>query len=154
VILVLLGTNPYSFERLARAMDQLAGQHGWDVFMQTGNTNYKPSNCRYAAFLPRKQVQSLVKDCEVLVAQGGAGSMHEGLAAGRPVVAVPRRPELGESLDHQTELVQALEQTGRLIGVYHIECLYESIQKARSFCACAAASHRIPEIITSYIDTL
>ena len=154
MILVLLGTNPYSFDRLACAMDKLAGQHGWDVFMQTGNTIYKPMHCRYAAFLPREQLQSLVKDCEILVTQGGAGSIHDGLAAGRAVVAVPRLPEFNESQDEQIELVQAMEKAGRLIGVYNIEQLYESIQKALSFCAHTDVPHRINKLIANYIDKL
>ena len=154
MILVLLGTNPYSFDRLARAMDDLARQHKWDVFMQTGNTVYKPLHCRHAAFLPNEQVQSMVRKCEVLVTQGGAGSIHEGLATGRPVVAVPRRPDLGESQDHQEELVKAMEQAGRLIGVYDITHLYENIQNARSFQPRPRESHRIPKMIIHYLDTL
>lgn len=122
--------------------------------MQTGNTNYKPLHCRYAAFLPREQIQKLVTECEVLVTQGGAGSIHEGLACGRPVVAVPRQPELNESQDQQMELVKAMEHAGRLIGVYNIATLYECIQKARTFHACIPAKHRITELITNYIDTV
>ena len=154
MILVLLGTSPYGFDRLACAMDDLAKQHGWDVFIQTGNTKYKPSHCRYEAFLPHEQIEKLVSECEVLVTQGGAGSIHEGLACGRPVVAVPRLAFLNETKDQQSELVQALEHAGRLIGVYNIENLYECIQKSRTFNAHISEKHRITELIANYIDTI
>lgn len=152
MILVLLGTNPYSFVRLARAVDALAGRHGWEVFMQTGNTPYRPVHCNSEAFVPRAKIQALVRKCALLVAQGGAGSLRDGLAAGKPVVAVPRQPELGESQDRQEQLVRALEQEGRIIGVYNIQDLESAIARAFSFKPAVSRRHCIPELIGSFLD--
>lgn len=154
MILTLLGTNPYAFGRLASAMDELAGRHGWDVFMQTGHTPFAPRHCRHADFLPRERIVELVRACEVLVTQGGAGSIHEGLAAGRPVVAVPRRPELGESQDRQEDLVRALEAQGRVLAVHDIAALESAIAAARTFRAAPAPGNRIPALIRDYLGNL
>lgn len=122
--------------------------------MQTGNTAYQPKHCRHTAFISHEQVKSLIIECDVLVTQGGAGSIHEGLAAGRPVVAVPRCPELGESQDAQVELVRAMEQAGRLIAVYDIKDLYACIQNAFSFHPTPSTPHRINSLIKDFLERL
>lgn len=154
MILVLLGTNPYSFERLARAVDDLAGSRGWDVMMQTGHTPYVPRYARHAAFLPREEIRELVRRCSVLIAQGGAGSIHEGLAAGKPVVAVPRRPELGEAQDRQEELVRALERQGRILAVYELAELESAVDRARTFQPPPPPPNEIPLLIARYLESL
>lgn len=154
VILVLLGTNPYSFERLARAVDELAGRRGWDIVMQTGHTPYRPKHGRHAAFVPRDEIRRLVQQCDMLITQGGAGSIHEGLAAGKPVIAVPRRPELGESCDRQEDLVRALEQQGRILAVYDVQHLDAAVIDAYTFRASAPPPNRIPSLITEFLETL
>lgn len=154
MILVLLGTNPYSFERLARAVDELAARHGWDVFIQMGNTPYQPKHCQYATFLPRAEVAAKARECELMIVQGGTGSIHEGLAAGKPVVAVPRRPQLGESQDYQEDLVRAMEAQGRLLGVYEIDQLEVVIERARSFRAAPGPGNRISSLVRDYLESL
>lgn len=154
MILVLLGTNPYSFERLAHAVDELAGRNGWDIFMQTGNTPYHPRNGKAAAFVMQDAIRLLARQCELLITQGGAGSIHEGLAANKPVVAVPRKPELGESQDCQEDLVRALERQGRIIAVYDIAKLEAAVAKARTFQPGPAVENRIPSLIQNYIGAL
>ncbi len=154
MIVVLLGTNPYSFKRLACAVDELAGRRGWDVFMQTGYTVCNLSHCRSEPFIPLERVRELVFACDVLITQGGAGSIHEGLAAGKPVIAVPRRPELGESQDRQEDLVAALERQGRIIAVNDTKDLEEAIVVARTFRAASAPANYIPMLIGSYLERL
>lgn len=134
MILVLLGTNPYSFRRLASAVDELAGANGLDVFMQLGNTEYRPKHCRSASFIPIDEIRRSALEAEMLITQGGVGSIREGLAAGKPVIAVPRRPDLAESQDKQEDLVRALECEGRVIAVYDIGQLGAAIERARHFC--------------------
>ena len=152
MILVLLGTNPYSFERLARAIDELAVGLGGDVFIQTGNTPYHPRHCRWAPFVPRDAILRMVKDCELLITQGGAGSIHDGLAAGKTVIAVPRRPEFHESTDRQEELVRALEAEGRILAVHDVAELPSAVARARDFRPAAAKPNQIPEIIRTFLS--
>ena len=154
MILVLLGTNPYSFERLARAVDDLAGRRGWDLVTQTGHTPYRPRHGRHAAFFPREEIRALARRCELLIVQGGAGSMHEGLAAGKPVIAVPRRPELGESQDRQEDLVRALEGQGRILAVYDVKDLDAAVIDARTFRPRPAPPNEIPALISRFLEDL
>lgn len=95
MIFVLMGTNPYPFTRLAKAVDELAGVHQWEVAVQCGSTRYDFKHCAARPYFAHDEVRQHIEACEVLVTQGGAGSISEGLCCHKPVVAVPRYPLLG-----------------------------------------------------------
>jgi UDP-N-acetylglucosamine transferase subunit ALG13 len=152
VIVVLLGTNPYSFERLARGMDELAERHGWEVFVQLGHTSYEPTHCKWVRFVDHERLLGLMAQADVVVTQGGFGSLRDGLALGRKVVAVPRQPQLGESVDDQGDLVRALESAGRVLAVYDIRDLERAIEQAAHFAPKPSEPSRIPQIIGAYLS--
>jgi UDP-N-acetylglucosamine transferase subunit ALG13 len=148
---VLLGTNPYSFSRLAKAADAYAAQTGEEVFIQLGHTDYLPEKAKFNKFLARGELLVKIEGAEVVVTQGGCGSLADCLRAGKKVVAVPRKPELGEAPDRQEELVRELERLGRLVGVYEIAELPEAISKAKTAVFKPGTPHRIPDLINRFL---
>lgn len=58
-------------------------------------------------------------------------SIRDALWCNKPVVAVPRKPEFGESQDCQEELVRELEKKGMVTGVYDVKNLYLAIQQEK-----------------------
>lgn len=151
MILVLLGTNPYDFSRLARAADDYARQTGEQMFMQLGYTSYRPHTAQAADFLEKKELLAKIAAADLVITQGGAGSISDCLKAGKKVVAVPRRLEMQEAPDRQEELVLELERVGRLVGVYDIGDLPRAIRRAREAPAISGARHRIPQLIEDFI---
>ena len=154
MILVLAGTNPYSFDRLVRPLDELAGKHGWEVFVQLGHTDYRPRNCKAEKFVERDRLLALVEQAELVITQGGYGSIRDALSYDKPLVAVPRYPELGEATDRQDELVRAMEEQGFLIGVYDIDTLESAIGDARTFKPEPRGKSMIPGMLGDYLDSL
>jgi UDP-N-acetylglucosamine transferase subunit ALG13 len=154
VIVALIGTNPYSFDRMVRPLDEAAGRNGWDVFIQLGHTRYEPRHCRFERFLERDRLLGLIEKAELLVTQGGFGSIREALQYAKPVVAVPRKPELKESQDHQEELVRELEAMGYVLGVYDASQMERAIEKARTFVPASRKESRIPRIIGEFLSKL
>ena len=151
MILVLVGTNPYSFDRLVKAVDDYARAKNEKVFIQLGYTKYEPKCAEYAQFLEKPALIKIIEEAELVIAQGGFGGIADCLALGKKVIAVPRKPGLGESPDDQEEIVRALEQENRLTGVYDIADLEASIEKARRLPVQSARESRIPEIIDKFI---
>jgi UDP-N-acetylglucosamine transferase subunit ALG13 len=154
VIFVLMGTNPYPFTRLAAEIDALTGVHKWDTFVQCGFTQYHFNHCEMKAFMLYDEVLEKIKKCDVLVTQGGAGSISDGICFRKPVVAVPRYPKYGESQDEQSVLVQRLEQLGCVLGVYDIKNLYTVIQNSKTFVPNQPPRNRIPQIIKEFLVNL
>jgi UDP-N-acetylglucosamine transferase subunit ALG13 len=151
VIVVLVGTNPYSFERLVKKVDELANANSWDVFIQLGNTAYVPRHCDFERFITKDELVKKISAADAVICHGGFGSIRDVLACGKPVIAVPRKPQLGESNDVQEELVRELEKEGRVLAVYDIERLQETIELAKSFVSSGSPGHRIPQLIQEFL---
>jgi len=152
MILVLVGTNPYSFDRMVRAVDEYALDSGDDIFIQLGNTNYIPRNGQYKRFLDKEEVFAKIKEADLVITQGGFGSIADCLKQGKKVVAIPRKPELREAPDKQEELVREFEKLGRLVGVYEIENLPDAIKKAKSINFQPEEKRKIGRIINAFIQ--
>ena len=154
MIVAMVGTGPDSFDRLVRPLDELAGRNGWEVFLQLGHTQYEPQHCRYERFIERKELLHMIEAAELVITQGGYGGIRDALLFNKPILAVPRYPELDESPDHQDELVIAMENEGYLIGVYDIGLFESKIREARNFQPAPRVESKIPEFIKSYIKQL
>jgi UDP-N-acetylglucosamine transferase subunit ALG13 len=151
LILVLLGTNPYSFFRLARAADAYAAESQEEVFIQLGHTQYAPLKAKYKRFLSKQELLEKIREADLAITQGGFGSIADCLLAGKKVVAVPRKPELKESPDRQEELVRELEKLERLVGVYNIDQLTDAIQKSKNTELKNTDRHIITNLINKFI---
>jgi len=151
LILVLLGTNPYDFSRLAKAIDLYAKQSGEQIFIQLGYTKYKPINSKYKKFLNKKELLKIINAADLIITQGGFGGIADCLRAEKKVIAVPRKPELNESPDRQIELVRELEKQGRLVGVYDIANLPAAIQMVKKIKFKNDNKNHISVIINQFI---
>ena len=154
MIFVMVGTHSMSFERLVKAMDEIAEKE--EVVIQTGNTDYKPRNARYFAFAGIREVRGYIKKAEVVVTQGGIGSVSDSLRYGKPTVVVPRLKKYGEHTnDHQLDLTRELEKEGRIIAVYDIMDLPRAIEKAKTMVVKKGeAKEGVIDIIETYIEGL
>lgn len=128
IILCLTGTNPYSFERLVSYVDKELGPK-YEVTIQLGNTPYHTKFSKSFNFCERDKIFDLIKKADIVITQGGYGSMTDVLSLGKKLIAVPRYIELKESLDNQKELVNYFEQKKVLVPCYNILSLYGIIEK-------------------------
>ena len=153
MIMTLVGTGPDPFDRLIRPLDELAGKKGWDVFIQLGHTRYEPTHCRFERFMVREVLLQKIQDADLVITQGGYGGIRDALQFNKPIVAVPRYPSLGESPDHQDEMVRAMEQMGYVIGLYDIANLEIAIERARSFVPSPRTASTIPGMLAGYVTS-
>jgi UDP-N-acetylglucosamine transferase subunit ALG13 len=129
VIFVTVGTHSQGLDRLIKKMDEIAGKIDEEVVMQIGSTKYRPKNARYFDFIEDfEKIKELNRKARVVVCHGGAGTIITALDEGAPVIAVPRLKEHGEHInDHQLELVDALSNNGKILAVYDIDLLEETL---------------------------
>jgi beta-1,4-N-acetylglucosaminyltransferase len=151
MILVLVGTSPDSFERLVRAVDDYAQGYKEEIFIQLGHTVYIPKNARYKRFLEKQEILQKIREADLVITQGGFGSIADCLKEGKRIVAVPRKPEFREAHHEQDELVRELEKLGRLIGVYEISALPMAIQRAKKLAIKTGTPNIISQIINAFL---
>ena len=153
MILVLLGTVPNNFDRLLIEVDRIAKKSKKKFIVQLGNSKYKPKNVSFFNFKNKEKILEYIKKAEIIISQGGFGSLYDCLQNRKKVVAVPRLKRFNEhATEHQMELVEALEKKGRIIAVYSIEDLESAIQKAYAFQPNNPEIHQIPELVREFIE--
>jgi len=126
------GNVPLGFNRLAEALDNYAHQSGERIVVQYGNTDYNFKYIEKYNFLDHEQMISFMNDADILVLQGGWGTISEALDLRKRIVAVPRIKGI-EHNHTQEELVIELEKKGYILGVYNIEELSIVIEKAKKY---------------------
>lgn len=136
MVFVTVGTHEQQFNRLVRAIDDLADAELADerIVIQTGYSDYEPANCEWAKFFDPVQMAELMHEADVVVTHGGPSSFVEAIAAGKKPVVVPRCSDYGEHVnDHQVEFLRFVaEQQVAVIPCYGIADLSHAISIARN----------------------
>ena len=118
-ILCLVGTNPYSFIRLISYVDNTLGPK-YNVIIQVGNTSYSPKSSDFFKFRKRSDVLNLINKADIVITQGGFGSIRDVLSYNKKLIAVPRSIELNECQDDQKELVEYFASKNYLVSCYDV----------------------------------
>ena len=135
-IFVTTGTYKLQFNRIFMELDMIiaSGKAGYCITAQVGESDYMPQNYKYFRYSNQSEVHKYIEESDLVICQGGCGSIMDSLLRGKRVIAVPRLPEFKEYFDdHQVELVSELEQAGLILGVYDINTLGDTIKKAALF---------------------
>ena len=104
MILVTLGTQDKSFERLLKAV-QKAIDEGYikeKVVVQAGYTEFTSKDMEIFDFIPRDRFDELIEKCDILITHAGVGSILTGLNNGKKVIAAAR---LSEYKEHINDLI-------------------------------------------------
>jgi UDP-N-acetylglucosamine transferase subunit ALG13 len=103
------------FDRLVEAVASLDKANGRPsrIVAQVGRGGATPSGLECREMMEFDAVTALLDRAKVVFCHGGTGSLITALRAGCRVVAMPRRPDLGEHYDdHQIEIVRAFAARG------------------------------------------
>jgi UDP-N-acetylglucosamine transferase subunit ALG13 len=112
VIFGTVGTHTAPFDRLVRALDELAGATAERVVIQMGPSDHRLRAATGFAVVASQEFTRYMEEARVIVTHCG-DTVLEAVALGVPVVVVPRRHAYGEAIDdHQVELAQALAARG------------------------------------------
>lgn len=157
MIFVCVGSRDYQFDRLLKALDQLAGsgQIRDEIVAQIGQSQYEPKYYQWYRYLDREQFKEYQKKANLIISHGGTGALIGALKLGKQVIAVPRFAKYGEHIDdHQTQITGVLAQEGYLREVREMDQLEQVIGLAYS----APIQKRydtpsnIPKIICEFLD--
>ncbi|RBY84512.1 hypothetical protein [Blastococcus sp. TF02A-30] len=92
---LVVGTTPYGWDDLVRAVDDAAQTHGLTGWAQIGNGSYEPSALSHDRFLPHAAILERMKSADVAVIHGGLGSIGDGLRHAQRLVVAPRSLGVG-----------------------------------------------------------
>ena len=100
------------FDRLVGAMDAWAAAHpGAEVFAQIGDGGAQPVHMPWASMLTPSDFRRRCAASDVIVSHAGMGTILSAAESGRPLVCLPRRPELKEvTSQHQVATARWLRE--------------------------------------------
>lgn len=157
MILVLLGTQNNSFNRLLTEIDNCIEQKiiTEEVIVQAGYTKYKSDKMKIFDFIPVEQFSDLLNQSNLIITHGGVGSIITSLKLGKKIIAVPRLKKYNEHVnDHQIQIVENFDKAGYLKGVFDINNLGQVIKSMPNFTPKKYISNteNILKIINNYIN--
>ena len=136
MILVTLGTQDKSFERLLKALDKAVkkGKIKEKIMVQAGCTKYKSKNMEIFDLTSPEELDKLVKKCSLLITHGGVGSILTGIKYNKPIIAAARLSEYREHTnDHQKQIIKEFVKSGYILELEDFDNLDKLIKQAKKF---------------------
>jgi UDP-N-acetylglucosamine transferase subunit ALG13 len=127
-IIVSLGTDFHRFDRLVDWIDDWLDslESPPSCIVQHGASRI-PRVAQGIDRMPRQDLLNLYRQADLVVVQGGPGSILDARETGHIPVAVPRRPELGEVVDaHQLAFTRVMHRQGEAVMATSLEQLIEA----------------------------
>ena len=136
MILVMLGTQDNSFERLLKEIEHLieTGIIKEEVIVQAGNTKFRSNKMKIIDFVSQKELEEYINKASYIITHGGVGSITEALKQNKKIIAVPRKKEHKEHVNnHQMQIVENFDKQGYIIGIQDVEELEKAIKIIPNF---------------------
>lgn len=152
----MLGTQPQPFFRLLDELHQLIDdQHlllaHQNIVVQHGHTPFGKYQNEMTgfAFLEHSEYYNYIKQADIIITHGGAGSIFDALAEHKKIIALPRLAIFHEHVDnHQQELTKKLFEEEYIISQ---QFLAESFNMYQTFDFKSYQS-KVKEVITSIAE--
>lgn len=130
-LVVSLGTDYHTFDRLLRWVKAyLAENPQVRCLIQHGHTS-PVEGADNVKFLPAGTLKRLYAKAQVVLVQGGPGSIQDARATGAIPLVVPRRVEFDEVVDnHQVPFVTMMERQGGAVIVESRADLFDKLTLA------------------------
>ena len=132
MILVTLGTQKQSFERLLKYVENASIDS--EVIVQKGKTEYVSNKMKVFNFITYDEMSKYIDKADVIITHGGTGSVIGPLRKGKKIIACARLSKYDEHVDdHQTELVSVFASKGYILELNEDNDLTELLEEAKGF---------------------
>ncbi len=157
MILVTLGTQDKSFERLLKAIDKEIdkGNIKDKVLVQAGYTKYKSKNMEIFKSVSNDRLEELMDEASLIITHGGVGSILTALKHNKKVIAAPRLSKYNEHTnDHQKQIIEEFGRLGYIIPLKDLTKLDKMLIKSKTFKPKEFKSNNenFKKMITNYIE--
>lgn len=134
MIFVTVGTQKFPFDRLLKAVDEMAGAEDWteEIFAQIGCSSYTPIHYKYVKFLDADILTARMCESDLIITHGGVGTLVNALKSGSKVIAVPRIAKYGEHVnDHQLQILDKMAEKNYCYCLYDCSKLADAVREVR-----------------------
>ena len=136
MILVTLGTQDKTFERLLKAIDKQIkkGNIKDKVIVQAGTTKYESDDMEIFDFISMKKFDELLKEADLVITHGGVGSILGAIRKDKKVIAIPRLSKYKEHTnDHQKQIVKEFVDNKYILTCNDLSKINLAIEESKTF---------------------
>ena len=152
MIFVSVGTNEARFDRLLRAVAELATEE--ELVVQHGHsTPVDRPGAELVDFLSFEAMVDTIRRARVVVTHAGVGSVMVSLANGKCPVVVPRLKSFGEAVDdHQLQLGRRFAAAGLVTLVEDPDGLAAALAAEQQPAAIVPSASSLAADLTSFLE--
>ena len=136
MILVTLGTQDKSFDRLLKAVDKEIknGNIKDEVIVQAGYTKYKSDNMKIFDYVSEEDFKEYIDKCDLMITHSGVGTILNAMEKNKKIIVIPRLSKYKEhNNDHQIEIAEEFEKEGYVIYLKNMKDLGETLKNINEF---------------------
>lgn len=136
MIVILLGTQKYSFHRLLEEVQRCIdnGTIKQEVIVQAGGTQFFSKEMKIFTLIEQNELEKLIEKADIIIIHGGVGSIVNGVKLHKKVIAVPRYKKYGEvANDHQVQIINTFAKEGFIIGLNDVSELESALKEIENF---------------------
>lgn len=153
MIFVIAGTDKKPFNRLIKAVDEIAKLNQYDFLIQKGYSTYSPNHCKYFDFCKNEDFLSYTESADLIISQVGFGSIGHCIKFNKPVILVPKEHKYGESSDKQYELAEYMAaEHDSIICIRDVLLLSHTIEQLIGVKPVYRYHNCVPDLINTFIN--
>jgi len=153
LIFATVGSSQTPFERLVKAVDELAKKLSEIVVIQIGASKYFPETAEYFDFCDSAEMVSLIKAANIVIAHAGFGIITDCIRMKKRMILIPREHRFGDAEGNQVELAEHLAKTVRgIMCVRDVTLLKNAFEEIKNIALCYQFTNKIPELVQNFID--
>ncbi len=152
-IFVTVGTQKFQFDRLIKLMDEYAKiNEECEIFIQRGNSTYKPNNCKSSDFLSLDEFNVHINESDLVITHGGVSTIIKAIKKEKATIVVPRLARYKEHVDdHQIQIMDSFAKKNIIIPYIEGKSdISELIKNSEHFRPCQYESGTV-EIVKTII---
>lgn len=153
MILATVGSSKTPFDRMVKAVDELAATISEPVIIQRGAATYEPRYARYFDFCVAEELLALINTATVVIAHAGFGVIAECLRYQKRLILIPRQHRFGDAEGIQIELAEYLaENVPGIVCVTEVNKLADALSQLSDEFPRYHFKTTIPALVNSYIS--
>ncbi len=136
MILVMLGTQDKSFERLLKAVEKQVKNKNINekVLVQAGTTKYNSKYLEIFDLLPEEELTNLIEESSLVITHGGVSSILTSLKKNKKVIAAARLSKYKEhDNDHQLEIIKEFVKEEYILELSDFDKLDKTLIEIKEF---------------------
>jgi len=132
MILVTLGTQKQSFERLLKYIEN--SDIDEEIVVQAGYTKFESKKMKIFDFIPYEKMEEYIDKCNLVITHAGTGSILSALKKDKKVIGCARLSKYGEHVDdHQLELIKIFTEQNYILELNENNDLNELYKNLKKF---------------------